>query len=56
MADLLQDTEWRGGARANVLVEASEWGARQTIEGILRGAGYATLACAGPARLGSRCE
>ncbi|MFP5322335.1 MAG: hypothetical protein ACLGIC_10880 [Acidimicrobiia bacterium] len=55
MPELLHDHDWQGGGRARVLVEASEWPAREAIELILRGAGYATVACAGPEGSGQRC-
>jgi DNA-binding NtrC family response regulator len=55
MPDLLSHTEWEGGSRARVLVEAAEWPARSAIEQILRDAGYGTLSCPGPEGAGTRC-
>jgi len=55
MPELLVHGDWSGGQRARVLVEAAEWGARETITSVLQGAGYATLACAGPEGTGHRC-
>lgn len=55
MPELLQLEDWSGGQRARVLVEAAEWGVRETISVVLRGAGYATVACAGPEGTGHRC-
>jgi DNA-binding NtrC family response regulator len=55
MPDLLTHDDWPGGTRARVLVEATEWTVRETIEVILQGAGYRTLSCAGPEGSGQRC-
>jgi len=53
--ELLEHPEWTGGHRGRVLVEAAEWGVREAITAVLRGAGYATVACAGPEGTGQRC-
>lgn len=56
MPRLIHDHEWAGGARARVLVEATEWGDRELISTILRREGYATVACPGPEGAGQRCS
>lgn len=56
MPELLHLEVWSGGPRARVLVEAAEWGVRETIGAVLRGAGYATVGCAGPEGTDRRCS
>ena len=55
MPELLEHHDWSGGSRGRVLVEAAEWGHRETIGAVLRNAGYATVGCAGPEGTGRRC-
>lgn len=55
MPELLEHHDWSGGSRGRVLVEAAEWGLRETLGAVLRGAGYATVGCAGPEGTGRRC-
>jgi len=55
MPGLLDHQDWHGGAGPRVLVEAAEWQTRAAIETVLQGAGYRTVACAGPEGSGHRC-
>lgn len=56
MPELVGSPEWPSGIRGRVLVEATEWGAREMISGILQREGYATVACPGPEGAGQRCS
>lgn len=56
MPDLVHDPRWAGGTRGRILVETAEWGDRELISTVLRRAGFATVACPGPAGAGQRCS
>jgi AmiR/NasT family two-component response regulator len=55
MAELIEHDDWSGGGRGRVLVEATEWRMRSSVEAMLRQAGYDTVGCTGPEGSGQRC-
>lgn len=55
MPDLIHGHVWTSDELPRVLIEATEWRAREQIASILRDEGYETVACPGPEGSGQRC-
>ena len=56
MPELIRDPQWGPSDGARVLIEATEWSARQTMAQILQAAGHRTVACPGPQGSDQRCR